>query len=253
MKNMPNLIIGSSCGGIGDNLIFTPIFKKIKNATIEMLDHPKCRNVSCLFDGMANVVFTDKPRGCPEKDITGHIAQNKLDGLGITDVNCIPWTIVEDFNYALAAYSLKDYYVGKPFLAFVADNNGSKDPSDWQAHHRLFPKWQEILDLLSERYTILQFGLSSSYTKFNNVRPILDVPLKKLAAIYKYIGAYVGIDTGDYHLMLAVGGISHVLVPPPSPFYSHRQWHYVPALWKESQVRAFYYPFDEYKRILKFL
>ena len=248
-----SIIVGSSAGGVGDNLVFTPIFKKIKGATIELLDHPKCRNVSVLFDGMAKVVFKEKPCGCPEKDITGHIAQNKLDGLGIQDVNCIPWTIVKDFDYAWASYFLRRYYVGKPFLAFAADNNGSKDPSDWQAHYRLFPHWQELLDILSEKYTILQFGLSSSYTKFNNVYPLLDIPLQRLTGLYKYIGVYLGIDTGDYHLMLAVGGISHVLVPPPSPFYSHRQWHYVPALWKDEVIRAHYVPFDEYKRVLKFL
>lgn len=247
---MDKLVVGSSCGGIGDNLIFTPIFKKIKNATIEMLDHPDCRRVASLFDGMADVEFVDKPRGCPEKHITGHIAQDKLDGLGITDINCIPWTITTDFDYAWGSYHLRRFYVGKPFIAFAANNNGSSNPDDWQAHYRLFPNWQEIIDEFAKKYTVLQFGLSRSITPFKNTIPIVDLSINQLKGCYKYIGKYIGIDTGDYHLMIAVGGESHVLVPPPSSFYSHRQWHYIPYFWKEEPVRVKYYPFDEYKKIL---
>lgn len=55
-----------------------------------------------------------------------------------------------------------------------------------------------------------------------------DLPLRTVAACYYWIGRYVGVDTGNYHLMLAVNGQCDVWVPPKGNTigYSHEALHY---------------------------
>ena len=59
------LRIGSSSGGIGDNLIYTPIFNAIPTI-FEIKDHPKTRNVAKWFEDLCQVKYVDDPVGCPQ-------------------------------------------------------------------------------------------------------------------------------------------------------------------------------------------
>lgn len=53
---------------------------------------------------------------------------------------------------------------------------------------------------------------------------------------------YIGCDTGDYHLMLAVGGKCIVLVPDDCDDYQYRRWHY-------DSDRVVYVNMEDYKSV----
>lgn len=245
---MNNLIVGSRCGGIGDNLVFTPIFKVYKDATIQLLEHPKSHIVAPIFDNICNVKFTNEPTNCPESSHP-HTAQKKIEGTGISHlVNCIPFIILTEKEISWAQNFLSNYTNNLDnLLAVSADNNGSKNPNDLHAHYRLLPKEkiQKVIDFYSKKYTVFQFAMSDNYTNLQNCIPILDLTIREMAACFAIIKRYTGIDTGHYHLMLAAGGDAVVFVPNPSYFYSHKEWHYTPELWKNEIPRVEYINFNK--------
>ena len=54
---------------------------------------------------------------------------------------------------------------------------------------------------------------------------MIDLELEDLCALYKAVGIYFGTDTGDFHLMLAVGGSCTVICPKiPSTDYDPNQF-----------------------------
>ena len=71
----------------------------------------------------------------------------------------------------------------------------------------------EVNKLIQSGFTPIQFGISDNFTPLNGCIHIVDAPLEETAALYKAIGNYFGTDTGDLHLMVAVGGTCVVLVP----------------------------------------
>lgn len=236
------ITIGSSCGGIGDNLIYTPIFYNIRTK-FQMLEHPKCRNVSKLIEDLCEIEFVDKPIECPnDASRTRNIILKKLNALNL-NVSPIPKINVKKMNKEWAENFLKNY--DNP-IVFVADNNGNHDANDFQAKYRVPNKelLQQYINLLSKKYTILQFGLSGRMTNFNNVIQIKDIDIESLAGCYSLIGKYFGIDTGDYWLMIATGGEAQVLCPDDSGFYSHEEWHLKPDMWWNEPNRIRYVDFN---------
>jgi hypothetical protein len=130
-------------------------------------------------------------------------------------------------------------------IAFVADNNGNHNKEDFAARYRIPNKeyLQNLIDSYSREYTIIQFGIENKITHFNNVLVIENLTIRQLAACYAVIGRYFGIDTGDYHLMLSVGGFAEVHCPASSMIYPHEIWHYKEKLWKNENCRVKYITF----------
>ena len=92
------LTIGSSCGGIGDNLIYTPIFYNIQT-TFQMVDDLKCRNVSRLIDDLCKIEFVKRPISCPENfHKTNNIILKKLHALNL-NVSPIPKININKLNF----------------------------------------------------------------------------------------------------------------------------------------------------------
>lgn len=239
MNSEDKITFGSKCGGVGDNLAFTPLMKHFNNCTLELLNHPKSRNIAPLFDGLCSINFTENPRGVKESKHP-HVAQQKIEGYGIAHlVNCIPKIKLHPYEIEEARAEL----VGiKNPIAFVGNSNGSGDVNDLASRYRVPPtkNLQNLVSQLSEEHTVLQFGLSKNITNLDKSIKILDLPLRMLAAYYSVIGKYFGIDTGDYHLMLAVGGSCEVICPTSSGHYSHDCWHYTENLWKDEPRRVKY-------------
>ena len=50
--------------------------------------------------------------------------------------------------------------------------------------------WQEIINSV-DKYTFLQFGISETMSKFENVITIPDLNVKQLKAMYRVIGKYI--------------------------------------------------------------
>lgn len=236
------ITIGSSCGGIGDNLIYTPIFYNIRTK-FQMLEHPKCRNVAKLIEDLCEIEFVNQPVKCPENVSKGHnIITKKLTGLNL-DVSPIPKINVKRSNKEWAENFLRKY--NNP-IVFVADNNGNHNPNDSNAKYRIPNKQvlQNYINLLSKKYTVLQFGLSGKMTDFENVTQIKDIDIENLAGCYSIIGKYFGIDTGDYWLVIATGGEAEVLCPDNCGFYSHEEWHLKPDMWWAEPTRIRYVDFN---------
>lgn len=104
--------------------------------------------------------------------------------------------------------------------------------------------WEKVCNWLMARgYTPLQFGLSSNFTPIQGLTHHRDIPVRKLAAIYAAIGWYVGIDSGDRWLMLAVGGQSFVLCPADCSDYPWSLWH------RDCQGRAKYFLFNQLQQL----
>jgi len=87
--------------------------------------------------------------------------------------------------------------------------------------------WKPILKKLSEKHTILNFGMSKHMTEFENTISIKDVSVSDLICYYSAINKYVGVDTGDMHLMLACGGSVNVLFPAHCGEYQPAKWNYL--------------------------
>lgn len=105
-------------------------------------------------------------------------------------------------------------------------------------------------DLLVSRLRLagwspIQTGLASQPT-IEGARRMADLPLRTLASLYSAVGVYVGVDTGDRHLMQAVGGHVYVAGPKDSDQYPYSLWH------KESPLFHFC-PFDEFDKLFDML
>jgi hypothetical protein len=249
------LTIGSSSGGIGDNLIYTPIFNAIPTI-FEIKDHPKSRNVTKLFEDLCDIKFVENPVGCPQDTSKStNIIQKKLDALGL-DVSPIPKINILEQEIEWANNFLKNY---KNPIVFVTDTNGSYN-SSFEGRYRI-PNdelLQSYVDELNKNYTVLQFSLSNNIKAnwennksnilsnkiYQGCVPIFDLGIRELAACYSIIKKYFGVDTGDYWLMIAVGGQVQVLCPDSTPFYSHDEWHLKPEFWWAEESRIKYVDFN---------
>lgn len=98
-------------------------------------------------------------------------------------------------------------------------------------------QWQSLVSKISMKRPVLQFGLTSNFTRLDGTTIFLDFPIRELAAMYKVIGVYMGVDTGDLHLARTFGCRCFVAVPSECPDYQYSMWHY-----KDDRVR--YFNFD---------
>lgn len=240
-----DLIIDINCVGLGDVLTYTPIFKYYKNAFVRFIDNDKARKVSILYDGLCKYDFFkdnvgDNING--NVDVATHTAARRLLQLNLGHISPIP-KINSYLNYIDKAKDILNNYdldPNKENLAIVADPAGSHDADLTFGKVRMMDleRWEKILFKLKDKYNLLQFGLSHKTTKLPYTKPILDLDIGTLSACYFIIKKYVGVDTGDYHLMLSVGGKCCVFSPANNEggIHTYRtwQWHYKPE-WFEME------------------
>jgi hypothetical protein len=244
-----DLEIEINCPGIGDLLTYTPIFKYYKNCLVKMIDNEKGHIGAPLFNDLCSVVF-EKNVG---DNINGnvpyqtHTAAKRLIQLGLTHVSPIPEIIIKDKEILKGVEILNKYNIdiSKPILAIVADANGSHNIENTFGKTRMMSldRWESLLSHLSKYYQLIQFGLSNKITDLPYTTKILDLNIRDLASCYKVIRKYLGIDTGDYHLMIAIGGKSIVFCPKNGEGNEHPywtwQWHYQDN-WFQNGARSKY-------------
>lgn len=215
---MNNIRIPIDSTGLGDMLLYTAVCRHIPDATIVLKDSNK--KYSFLYKNLCKeIVVNNEEKQLPDIG-NDHYIKQKLRYFGIETDDILPKISLDEEKKKFFKQKIIQY---KNPIVFMA--NCSKQ---W-AFYRQFSdedKAQKIIDKLSENYTVLQFGISSNFTEFKNTIPILDIPLEELPYYYANIGRYCGIDTGDYHLMLATGGKAIVYVPDNISFYNYDFWHY---------------------------
>jgi len=212
------MIIGTGQStGMGDILLLTTICKHIPNCTVEL--HPAAEKYSRFFkDQCKEVVIKDHPFDLPNMG-GGHYAQAKMTGIGLGDGCYLPHIEISKEELERGEELIKDYDNPLVFKSGCA--------AAWK-HIREAPKgfWEPILEELGETYTLLHFGVSDNFIEFPGLVNIIDPSIPDLICYYAAIKKYLGVDTGDSHLMLACGGSTMVYSPPTSIDYNRVRWRY---------------------------
>lgn len=212
--------------GMGDVLLLTAVCKHIPNSTVELF--PQAEKFKIFFDHLCNNVnITENAFVTPDIP-PGHFSQQKLRFYGFDNVCYLPF-IYPQKKYIEKGKKITEKYENPiAFIANCAKHNSIRDP-----HKNYF---QPILDKLSEKHTILQFGLSNNFTEYKKTIPIVDCSIEELICYYISIKKFIGVDTGDAHLMIAVGGSCDIFIPTNQYIrnsiwwnynnYSHIKYHY---------------------------
>ena len=251
-------------GNLGDALWMTPLFKNNRDGIINILDVSETRRLEDIFYKL-NISIQYLPHLKPltiDKTQT-HVAQQYLNFFNINDDNCIPKINIKEDDLLWAKDLISKY--PNP-LVVISNNIGSSDPQNYWGAYRTPPLdiFKNLLEEYSKKYTLLHFGLSKNFIKKSygnecnnfselpNCINILDLNLSKLAACYSLIGKYLGGDTGDYHLMLSVGGKCNVLIPEHHYLgYNYNSLLYFNSLWKNEKPRVKYTRFSQFADSLK--
>jgi ADP-heptose:LPS heptosyltransferase len=221
------MIIGNKGNGsLGDCLWITSVFRYIKAGKVVLHNDEQCRAVGRIFDNICEVEYSHSPPERPdnithlstELYTSSHRSKKILLACGITNNVSVPFVKINNSETAWAKDFLKKYK--NPIVA-INDNSGSGDPSNFRAAYVRPPvdKLQSLVNkLVNKNHTVLQFGRieNSKFTPLSHCEHIRGLSIRQTAACYSVIQQYIGGDTGDYHLMLAVGGTAVVLIPDES-------------------------------------
>lgn len=200
--------------GLGDFLTITPLAKHFGRKCCLNLPLSMAR-YGVLFANLCPVYITEdfpvfKHLGGP------HMAIQKMGLFGLK-LDPLPTVVLTEAEKVWARAMLSHYHRPIAFAPTCA--------KEW-AHIRERPSeyWEPIVERLNDR-DVLQFG-RAEYPTVKGCARIPFLKLRQLAAMYSVIGEYLGADTGDLHLMLAVGGKATCVVPDAERKYVTQEWHY---------------------------
>lgn len=217
-KNREGLIeLGPNEGayGLGDTLSITPLAKALGKKAVMLM--PKgMAHLAFLFNDLCPVRISEVFPLFRWRAVNA--IKQKLEIFGIGNVELLPVVHIRP-EVAMNARTLIRGYPNP--IAFCPTCSKGWD----HIRQRPFHFWTPVIKEMSQRYTVLQFG-RKDYPTIDGAKRMPFVDLETLAGIYKIIGNYVGVDTGDYHLMLAVGGRCVVAEADPLPDYQAAIWCY---------------------------
>jgi hypothetical protein len=253
--------IAAPFSNLGDNLWITPALKYC-DYPIQMIDEERCRKISKIYNNLTSVQFVETLNYDPLNNKEIHNTKQIFFqiGLDFKNKNLIPKIKLEESEIKWARIFLEKY---ENPIVIINDNSGSSDPSNKRASFVLPPREiiQQITSYLSKKFSVLQFGLAENFyrTGYSNFSPlenayhIRGLEVRQLAACYHVIGKYIGGDTGDYHLMLAVGGRSTALVPEESykMGYIYNNLFYSKDMWNGEDIRVSYINYLDLESIKK--
>lgn len=210
--------IGTSkySSGMGDVLLLTSLCKHLKNVKVEL--YPNAAKYKIFFDNICDSVEISENATVTPDIPPGHFSQQKLRYFGLSNVCYLPYLHPKPEYFDIGKNLIKNYH--NP-IAFVSNCNINQKARDIPKEYA-----QTIVDELSKKHTVLQFGLSNNLTKLNNTIPILDLSIYDLICYYSAIKNFVGADTGDSHLMIALGGKCSLIVPSDRTLRNPDWWNY---------------------------
>ena len=219
------MIISSSTSGMGDILLLTAVAKHIPDCEVHL--QPQAAKFSRFFRNLCSkIVITEDITPISEIG-SGHYALRKLRALGLENKCYLPYIDISEQEKKDSLLLIKKYTNPIVFVGNVAKHwKHYREPSDKKY-------FQSIIDRISETYTILQFGVSSNFTEYNHTIPMIDIAIDDLIKYYYGIGKFIGVDTGDTHLMLGVGGECEAHIPAFGPRmpsvwnYESNKIHYI--------------------------
>ncbi len=252
-------------GNLGDTLWVTPLARYEPDLTVWMRgDDAKACSVAPILDGLCKVRLEPNPPETRKAPIRAHVTQQILaaysDHVGKPS---IPRVLLKAEEVAWAVDYVKGITGGHSHkvVALVNHCSGSADPTNYRAHYvRGNPAAFESIARFwrGAGYKVLQFGPAPGFytpdvfTPIEGTIPVRGLNVRQLAAVYHIVGKLIGVDSGDYHLMLAVGGKVACLIPPHSDQFGYRHWdlHYDSVCWGNERPRVRYIPHDQWTQCL---
>lgn len=202
--------------GLGDTLTVTPVARELGNGAVMLLPR-RLAHFAFLFHRLCPVRFDENP---PVFPWDGHelVTVTKLAKFNLRGCDPVPTVRPRPALVACARELLATH--PNP-IAFTPTCSRV-----W-AHVRQRPEqyWRPVIEELRRRFTVIQFGWDD-YPLLPGCMRLPFPTLEQMAALFHVIGVYVGVHTGDHHLMLAVGGRAVVAEPSPSPEFHAALWHY---------------------------
>lgn len=241
---------------LGDTLWVTPLTRYLPDLVVQMLAHDvRSRATAPILEGLpCEVQFVEKTTETPKASIRAHVTQQILAAYGHVGKPSVPRVILKADEVRWAFEFLHSMGVSRSSraIAVTNHNSGSGDPTNHRAHYVRPPS--EVMRALvgfwrqGGRNTVVQFGPAPTYhdkdpfESLPGVTVIRGLSVRQLAACYHVIGRFIGGDSGDYHLMLAVGGKAACLVPQHSDPMGYRHWDllYDKVCWGEERPRVRY-------------
>ncbi len=247
-------------GNLGDTLWVSSLARYInKDALVVQMrsGDSKARATAPILDGLARVEWIDNPAETPRAQIRAHVTQQILTRYHLGGRPSVPRVLFKPEEIQWAIGFLKDKGLNPArTVAFTNHNSANGDPTNYRAQYVRPPS--ETIKTLARFWggqnKIVQFGPEQGYYTHDpfesipNAVEIRGLTVRQLAACYHVIGKLVSGDSGDYHLMLAVGGRAAVLVPPHSDQMGYRHWDllYDQVCWGEERPRVRYALHQDY-------
>lgn len=250
-------------GNLGDILWTTPLARYVPNLTVWLrAGDAKAEATGAILDGTCARILQTNPPETPKAPIRAHVTQQILTHYGHGGKPSIPRVILtsEEVNWALRWVADNNLNVART-VAMVTHTSGWRDPSNYRAHYvrGQSDPYRSIASFWrGAGYRVVQFGPATDYYSTDIVEPldgallVRGLSVRELAAVYHVIGKLISCDTGDQHLMLAVGGKVAMLTPPPSNQMGYRHWdlHYDAICWGDERPRIRYILHGDWTRTL---
>lgn len=242
-------IVCSDSANLGDNLMITPLLNA-QPCTLRLFEGEWMRFTAEIFKGLCEIEwFTDRAQiePPPYADLPRPWSKRLLVAYGLNSIPAIPKIKLTEAELADGrnwAGKLQKTF-GKPLCILKAVPGRSTDR--WVPDH--------VIDHIvagNPDVQFVTFNLGDNHPKkelksppIKGVFEMVNMPIRAQASCYAAVGRYVGADTGDYHLMLSVGGKTDVLCPKHSPRYNWWLTHYGDDCWLDEPVRATYNDFNQ--------
>jgi len=225
-------IIGAhpDSSGLGDILTLTIVCKHFPGLTVQL--HPNYAKFAFLFDGLCEKVeLTSTPIHTTGVYVeNGTFGQYMLHSFGYTGEDTTPFIFINTDKYLKAQETIKN--IKNPI---IFKPNCSKRWSHIREYDSVYVQ-EELNKYIQKGHTPIQVGIKENYTPYDGCIHLPDLDLQELSALYKAVGFYFGTDTGDYHLMLAVGGTAVALVPEKK-YSDYSPYQSIPHFCQRAQMQ----------------
>lgn len=268
---MKSPVLGlNGCSSLGDALWLTPTLRACNEPIVQMHIGLQEDWVAPIFNDLAKVEFVENPAQriylIENNNIKSHAAERCFKSFFGRDeeseTGYLPSIFLTEAEIINATNLLQSFE--NPII-LINDNSGSSDSSNKRSQYVRPPVWLMQLictALKSSGYTPIQFGKieESKFTPLKGAKYFRGLPVRMIAAIYNVVGKMFSGDTGDYHLMLSVGGKSITLHPNENASIGYEYWdlHYDLSKEEKENQRVLYFNFndfnhDKFIQALKFL
>jgi hypothetical protein len=179
----------ADASGLGDTLAITPLAKRLGSRAVMLLTS-EMERFAPLFEGLCATRVVADPPVFP--DVGARFVDSKLVMFGFNDFEperVTPVVALTELERRWAAMHLAGKLSKRKLPPVVLHTSCA---ARW-AHQRSRPVewWGPVREALAKRFTVLEYDAK--------------VPLRRLAAVLERVGRYCGVNTGVWHLAMAVG------------------------------------------------